>query len=173
MQFSEILTKRRKLLGITQDELAEKLDVSRQSVSKWENGECMPEAEKLIKLADILDISLDELTGRETAAKSEPASNAPLATVTSPVPAAPANNRLLKWALIAALCLLIVPVCIYCAACILAFTPSSSRSSETAAPAANIAQPDELTVNGVTMNTVSGANGESYPEVEISFVSNL
>ncbi len=64
MQFGEILIKRRKEIGMTQDDLAEKLGVSRQSVSKWENGECMPDSEKLIKLSDVLGISLDELTGR-------------------------------------------------------------------------------------------------------------
>ena len=84
MQFSEILTKRRKLLGITQDELAERLDVSRQSISKWENGECMPEAEKLIKLSDILDISLDELTGRKN--PESPAQGAPQIAQSAPAP---------------------------------------------------------------------------------------
>lgn len=64
MTFSETLIKRRKEVGQTQDDLADKLGVSRQSVSKWENGECMPDSEKLIKLSDVLDISLDELTGR-------------------------------------------------------------------------------------------------------------
>ena len=65
MQFNDILIKRRKELRMTQDELADKLDISRQSISRWENGECLPEADKLIRLSDILDISLDELTGRE------------------------------------------------------------------------------------------------------------
>ena len=161
MQFSEILTKRRKLLGITQDELAEKLDVSRQSISKWENGECMPEAEKLIKLADILDISLDELTGRETAYRTEPAPAAP------PVAAAPASNCLNKGLKIALLCLLIVPFFIYFAACLLSVKGPAARPSESPA----IALPDELTVSGVTMNSAWNADGK-YPEVEIRFVSN-
>lgn len=50
---------------MTQEELADRLSVSRQTVSKWENGECMPEADKFIRLSDILEISLDELGGRE------------------------------------------------------------------------------------------------------------
>lgn len=65
MVFNESLIKRRKELGITQDELADKLGVSRQSISKWENGECMPDTDKLIRLSDVLGMSLDELTGRE------------------------------------------------------------------------------------------------------------
>ena len=70
MQFNEKLIMRRKEFRMTQDELAEKLDISRQSISRWENGECLPEADKLIRLADILDIGLDELTGREVKIES-------------------------------------------------------------------------------------------------------
>lgn len=46
---------------ITQEELAEKLNVSRQSVSKWEMGEAYPETEKLIALCELFDVSLDGL----------------------------------------------------------------------------------------------------------------
>lgn len=66
MTFSEILIKRRREQSITQEELAERLDISRQSVSKWECGESMPDADKFIKLSEILNISLDELAGKET-----------------------------------------------------------------------------------------------------------
>ena len=76
MLFNEILMKRRKELGITQDDLAEKLDISRQSISRWENGECMPDSERLIKLSDVLGLSLDELIGREVNAEPN-VSNAP------------------------------------------------------------------------------------------------
>ncbi|MBQ8040369.1 MAG: helix-turn-helix transcriptional regulator [Lachnospiraceae bacterium] len=65
MKFSENLVRFRKLKGFTQEEIAEKMQVSRQSVSKWENGEAVPELAKIIKLADILDVSLDILCGRE------------------------------------------------------------------------------------------------------------
>ncbi|MBR5316539.1 MAG: helix-turn-helix transcriptional regulator [Lachnospiraceae bacterium] len=65
MKFSENLVRYRKLKGHTQEEMAEKMQVSRQSVSKWENGEAVPELAKIIKLADILEVSLDVLCGRE------------------------------------------------------------------------------------------------------------
>ena len=65
MKFNENLVRYRKLKGFTQEEMAEKMKVSRQSVSKWENGEAVPELAKIIKLADILEISLDVLCGRE------------------------------------------------------------------------------------------------------------
>jgi len=66
MSFNEKLQALRKEKGLTQEELAEKLDVSRQAVSKWEAGQAMPEIDKLIELADIYDVSLDLLlTGKE------------------------------------------------------------------------------------------------------------
>lgn len=55
----------RKQREITQEQLAEIMQVSRQSVSKWENNEAVPELQKLIKLADVLEVGLDELCGRE------------------------------------------------------------------------------------------------------------
>ncbi len=58
---------------LSQEELAEKLGVSRQSVSKWETDASQPEFDKLIKICDLFDISLDEFAGRTSAApKAEP-----------------------------------------------------------------------------------------------------
>ena len=54
----------RKKMNLSQEELAEKCHVSRQSVTKWETFESVPTIDKLILLADIFDVSLDELTGR-------------------------------------------------------------------------------------------------------------
>lgn len=64
MTLSEQLSRYRKEAKMTQEELAEKCDVTRQAVAKWENGESTPSIEKLITLAEIYDISLDELVGR-------------------------------------------------------------------------------------------------------------
>jgi len=65
MNFNENLVNERKKCGLSQEELAERIQVSRQSVSKWETGDAMPDFNKLLALADALDISLDELCGRE------------------------------------------------------------------------------------------------------------
>lgn len=73
MSFNETLIKRRKEKGMTQDELADLLGVSRQSVSKWENGECYPETDKLVRLADVLETGLDELMGRTPSESSRKA----------------------------------------------------------------------------------------------------
>ena len=59
--FSSNLRRLRKRAGLSQDALAEKLSVSRQTVSKWESGETVPDVLKCKELADIYDISMDEL----------------------------------------------------------------------------------------------------------------
>ena len=61
MSFAENLQYLRKREKITQEELAEELDVSRQSVSKWETGEAFPETEKLIILCDRFAVNMDDL----------------------------------------------------------------------------------------------------------------
>ncbi|WP_316605998.1 helix-turn-helix transcriptional regulator [Streptococcus pluranimalium] len=70
--FAEQLKKLRTEKKLSQDALAEKLFISRQSVSKWENGDATPDLENLIKLAEILDVSLDQLIlGKEPQVKIE------------------------------------------------------------------------------------------------------
>ena len=66
MNFSEKLYELRKKEGFSQEELAEKVNVSRQSVSKWESGQSTPEMDKLILLSNIFNISIDELVGKES-----------------------------------------------------------------------------------------------------------
>lgn len=61
MAFSDNLQYLRKRDKITQEELADKLGVSRQSVSKWETGEAYPETDKLLVLCDLFDVTLDGL----------------------------------------------------------------------------------------------------------------
>ena len=61
MSLSENLQNLRKIKNMSQEELAEKLNVSRQAVSKWESGNGYPETEKIITICDIFDCSMDEL----------------------------------------------------------------------------------------------------------------
>ncbi|WP_147534450.1 helix-turn-helix domain-containing protein [Bacillus marasmi] len=61
MIFAEKLKSERKNKGWSQEELAEKLFVSRQSVSKWENGQNYPSIEILIKLSDLFGVTIDEM----------------------------------------------------------------------------------------------------------------
>lgn len=59
----------RKAKGISQEELAVKLNVVRQTVSKWENGLSVPDADLLIHMAELLDVSVSRLLGIETASR--------------------------------------------------------------------------------------------------------
>lgn len=61
MAFNENLQTLRKMRGISQEQLAEQLEVSRQAVSKWESGNGYPETEKLLALCNIFDCSMDIL----------------------------------------------------------------------------------------------------------------
>ena len=67
MSFAENLQRIRKEKHLSQEELAEMLDVSRQAVSKWEQGTGYPEVEKLLVLSHELNISLDSLMAAEIA----------------------------------------------------------------------------------------------------------
>ena len=59
----DIICKRRKKLGLTQNQLAKFLNISFQAVSKWENGTAYPDIEMLPKLAAVLDTTVDALLG--------------------------------------------------------------------------------------------------------------
>ncbi len=61
MSFSENLIHLRNHNNLTQEQVADSLGVTRQAVSKWEAGQCMPDVEKLIQLADLFQITTDEL----------------------------------------------------------------------------------------------------------------
>ena len=65
MSFSENLKQIRREHHLSQEELAELLDVSRQAVSKWEQGQGYPEVEKLLLLSSKLNTSLDALMSNE------------------------------------------------------------------------------------------------------------
>ncbi len=66
MEFNNKLYELRKQKGLSQEELANRLNVSRQTVSKWEVGDSTPDMEKLIAISDLFGISLDELVLNKT-----------------------------------------------------------------------------------------------------------
>lgn len=78
MTFGEKLLKLRSDAGFSQDKLAEMLDVSRQSVSKWERDEAMPDTEKIVLISTVFSVSTDSLLKDETelAADTEKADGA-------------------------------------------------------------------------------------------------
>jgi len=56
----------RRKQGLTQEKLAQKMNVSRQAITKWENGESLPDIENVRILAEIFDVSIDALVGGAT-----------------------------------------------------------------------------------------------------------
>lgn len=71
MTFGEKLQGLRQRAGMSQDALAEKLDVSRQAVSRWERDETMPETEKVITLANLFGVTTDYLLRDQPEEKAE------------------------------------------------------------------------------------------------------
>ena len=61
MDMADRLQNLRKAKGLSQEALAQRLDVSRQAVSKWESGQSVPEAEKIVALSDFFGVTTDYL----------------------------------------------------------------------------------------------------------------
>ncbi|MBR5295037.1 MAG: helix-turn-helix domain-containing protein [Clostridia bacterium] len=70
MTLGEKIAKQRKELNYTQEQLADLLGVSRQSISKWESDLAYPETDKLIELGKLFDCSMDYLLKEEVVEKS-------------------------------------------------------------------------------------------------------
>lgn len=71
MMLNENIKRFRKAKGLTQEELAVKLNVVRQTVSKWETGLSVPDAEILIQMAQVLAVSVHQLLGMEGISQTE------------------------------------------------------------------------------------------------------
>jgi len=65
MDFAKILNELRTANNMSQQELAQKLNINQSNISNWERGINRPEYEKLVSLADIFGVTVDELLGRE------------------------------------------------------------------------------------------------------------
>ena len=79
MALPEKLYTLRKKSGLSQEQLAEALNVSRQAISKWEGGSAMPESDKLLALSNYFGVSLDYLLkdGAPDAAPAAPQAATP------------------------------------------------------------------------------------------------
>ncbi|RDY25775.1 XRE family transcriptional regulator [Romboutsia weinsteinii] len=71
MEFGEKLLALRKKEGMSQEVLSERLNTSRQAISKWENGQGFPETEKLLKISNIFNVSVDYLLKSSVEQKEE------------------------------------------------------------------------------------------------------
>ena len=106
MTLGEKLTQVRKAAGLTQADVAAKLNVSRQAVSRWESGQSKPSTERLLALGVLYDASIDQLlnTGNVEAPTVETVSTPPEVELTEPLTPEKRRTRVwLKYA-VAALC---------------------------------------------------------------------
>ena len=71
MKINEKIMKLRKKAGLSQEELAEKLSVTRQTVSKWELGTINPKMDKIQEMSKIFNVTLEELTNEEEIIKEK------------------------------------------------------------------------------------------------------
>ncbi len=71
MNFGERIYELRSKAGMSQGDLADRLDVSRQAVSKWENNSAVPDLDKLLKMCELFSVSLDELVKGEKLQKGK------------------------------------------------------------------------------------------------------
>ncbi|WP_418719273.1 helix-turn-helix domain-containing protein [Candidatus Allofournierella merdipullorum] len=86
MSLGENIARLRAQNGWSQGELADKLEVSRQSVSKWETDASVPDLDKLVKLSEAFGVSLDDLVHGRSGTAPCPAPS-PVASLPSPIPA--------------------------------------------------------------------------------------
>jgi hypothetical protein len=116
MTLCEKLTQARKAAGLTQADVAAKLNVSRQAVSRWESGQSKPSTEKLLALGELYGVSIDRLLNTENVDKPvvETSPDLPEAEPLEPVISEKRHPRtLLKYAA-AVFCGVIVTLFIVC-----------------------------------------------------------
>lgn len=148
MTFSENLSRIRKSHGFSQEELASRISVSRQAVSKWENGDAMPDLNNLLLLSQALDVTLEELCKGE----------APTEQVPSPAPAKAKK----PWGLIV---LCIVLALMLLPSLVLLFSMSAKTQQSESSYAQALAE--EFSVTGVNFH------GLSKGRVSYQFVPSL
>lgn len=90
MTFGEKLQKLRKEAGMSQEELAARLDVSRQAVSKWERDSGYPETEKIVRMGRLFHVTMDYLLNEDTPDSPGTAPAGPAQAAGTPVPEVPA-----------------------------------------------------------------------------------
>ena len=138
--FGAALARTRKEKGLSQEELAGRIGVSRQAVSKWETGEAAPALTRLVAAAEALEVSLDALCGREHA----PAAVDPAAPADPATAVAVKRLKYLVWALALAVALLTGALMWSLA------RPDSTVAAET------VPLPQDFTVSGLSFTPLDG-----------------
>ncbi len=113
MNLGENIYHYRSQKNMSQGDLADALEVSRQSVSKWENNSAVPELDKLMRMAQIFEITIDELvTGEETEQPTPPPPAAPAQPAPAPAAKDASSGRIIAGALLLSCGLLLSLVCL-------------------------------------------------------------
>ena len=99
MEFNNRLYQLRKQRGFSQEELASRLNVSRQTVSKWEVGDSTPDMEKLAAMSELFDVSLDQLVLGKEAPQAEVPAKSELVSIINEKVLTPDNKKKAKSAL--------------------------------------------------------------------------
>lgn len=152
MEMYERLVEFRKRRGLTQDELAKEVGVSRQTVSKWERGLIAPSGASLIALGRVYGISVDELVNEALS----PEERAAVAVAEKPEEAPPAKPRRLKiaGAAVAAVLALLVAV-----ASILAIVSWHRKEPEKTEDGFPIVYQDDLIPEDIDLSQVIDGTG--------------
>ena len=102
MKFNEKLIELRKKEGLSQEELGYKLNVTRQTVSKWELGQTTPEMDKLVEMSKIFNISVDELVNdNETVEQNTIIEDKKIGNASS-------KEKIVKYIIIGVICIAII-----------------------------------------------------------------
>ena len=99
MEFNNRLYQLRKQRGFSQEELASRLNVSRQTVSKWEVGDSTPDMEKLAAMSELFDVSLDQQVLGKEAPQGEIPAKSELVSIINEKVLTPDNKKKAKSAL--------------------------------------------------------------------------
>lgn len=112
MNLGENIYRLRTERNLSQGGLADALEVSRQSVSKWENNSAVPELDKLVKMAQLFGVSLDELVTGEPTIEPEPSPSQPVTEQVTPARQGLSPQQLFGIVLLVfgALCLIVFTV---------------------------------------------------------------
>ena len=92
MSFADRLKEYRRDRGFSQEDLADQLNVSRQAIGKWEQGQAYPEVEKLLALCGVLNVSLDALMADELPQSHRNAATAPAPSESILIPSENGTN---------------------------------------------------------------------------------
>ena len=102
MILADKIIQQRKKNGWSQEDLAEKVDVSRQAISRWENGTAFPDAQNLLRLSKLFLVTADYLLDDDAETRAEPptAEEKPEAKAAAEAPPPPPKRRRLLWLLL-------------------------------------------------------------------------